>query len=114
MAMNKTSDLQEVIHIVHQQLLRLNIGIDSGWFNVINEENEDEIIYWGSGGTANTSEEVHIPQYDKPFCTNLINGTRDRKGFFTEHYSHDEKKEFFNFLLKHEPRSLLNNEQKVK
>jgi hypothetical protein len=30
MAMHKTSDLQEVIHIVHQQLLRLNIGINGG------------------------------------------------------------------------------------
>jgi hypothetical protein len=114
MAMHKTSDLQEVIHIVHQQLLRLNIRINGGSFIVINEEIEDEIICWGSGGTANTSEEVHIPKYDKPFCTNLINGIKDRKGFFTEHYSHDEKKEFFNFLLKHEPWSLLDSEQKVK
>jgi hypothetical protein len=44
----------------------------------------------------------------------LINGIKDRKGFFTEHYSHDEKKEFFNFLLKHEPWLLLDSEQKVK
>ena len=112
LAMHRTSDLQEVIHVVHQQLINLNVGIDGGSFIVINEDIDDEIHCWGSGGTAFTSDEVHIPRFDKPFYINLINGIKNRKDFFSEKYTHEEKKEFFSFLLKHEPWSKLKDVEK--
>ncbi len=112
LAMHNTSELQEVIHTVHKELLHLDISIIGGSFIVINSEIENELHCWGSGGTADTSEEVHIPLYKKPFCTNLINRIKKGKGFFTEEFSQKEKKEFFAFLLKHEPWSKLNAKQK--
>ena len=64
------------------------------------------------GVRLNTSEEVHLPLYEKPFCTNLINRIKNGPGFFTEEYTQEEKKEFFTFLFKYEPWSKLDTKQK--
>ena len=112
MAMHNTSELQEVIHTVHKELLNLNIAIHGGSFIAINSDIETELRCWGSGGTADTSEEVHIPLYEKPFCTNLINRIKNGPGFFTEEYTQKEKTDFFTFLFKHEPWSKLDAKRK--
>jgi signal transduction histidine kinase/DNA-directed RNA polymerase subunit N (RpoN/RPB10) len=112
MAMHNTSELQEVINTVHKELLNLNIAIHGGSFITINSDIETVLRCWGSGGTADTSEEVHIPLYEKPFCTNLINSIKNGPGFFTEEYTQQEKKKFFTFLFKHEPWSKLDAKQK--
>ena len=83
-----------------------------GSFIAINRDIENELRCWGSGGTADTSEEVHLPFYNKPFCTNLINGIKNGPGFFTEEFTQQEKKDFFTFLFMHEPWSKLDPERK--
>ena len=95
MAMHKTSELQEVIHVVHKELLHLNLSIDGGSFVVINADVDPELRCWGSGGTADTSEEILVPHFNMPFCTNLIKGIKKAPGFFTEEFSQKEKKEYF-------------------
>jgi signal transduction histidine kinase len=112
MAMHHTNELQEVIHTVHQELLHLNMAVNGGSFIVINQEVDNEIICWGSGDTANASEKIIIPRFEKPFYLNLLNGIKTRKEFFTEAFSQEEKKEFFIFLLKHKPWSNLNTKEK--
>ena len=112
LAMHNTSELQEVIHTVHKELLNLNIAINGGSFIAINSDIKSELRCWGSGGTADTSEEVHLPLYTKPFCTNLINRIKGGPGFFTEEYTQEEKKEFFTFLFKHGPWSKLDAKRK--
>src|SRR6478736_5649733 len=110
--MHNTSELQEVIHTVHKELLNLNIAINGGSFIAINKDVDTVLCCWGSGGTAETSEEVRIPLYEHPFCTNLINRIKSAPGFFTEEYTQKEKKDFFTFLFKHEPWSKLDAKQK--
>jgi hypothetical protein len=112
LAMHNTSELQEVIHTVHKELLKLNIAIHGGSFISINKEIGTTLRCWGSGGTADTSEEVHLPSYEKPFCTNLINRIKNGPGFFTEEYTQQEKKDFFNFLFQYEPWSKLDSRHK--
>jgi signal transduction histidine kinase len=112
MAMHNTSELQEVINTVHKELLHLNIAIHGGSFITINSDITTTLRCWGSGGTADTSAEVQLPPYEKPFCSNLINGIKNGPGFFTEAYTQEEKKDFFTFLFQHEPWSKLDAEQK--
>ena len=112
MAMHNTSELQEVIHTVHKELLSLQLAIYGGSFIVINRDINNELRCWGSGGTADTSEEVYIPRFEKPFVKNLINAIKKGPGFFTEEYSQDEKKEFFTFLFKHQPWANLDSDKK--
>jgi len=111
LAMHNTSELQEVIHTVHKELLHLNIAINGGSFIAINSDIQTQLRCWGSGGTADTSEEIVLPLYEKPFCTNLINGIKKGPGFFTEEYTQAEKKDFFNFLFHYEPWSKLSTAQ---
>ncbi|MEP7267856.1 MAG: nuclear transport factor 2 family protein, partial [Saprospiraceae bacterium] len=112
LAMHHTAELQEVIHTVHKELLHLNIAIHGGSFIAINSDIETTLRCWGSGGTADTTEEVHIPLYKKPFCTNLINRIKKGQEFFTEAFTQKEKKDFFTFLFKYEPWSKLSAKQK--
>ncbi|SFA81887.1 nuclear transport factor 2 family protein [Algoriphagus aquimarinus] len=112
LAMHATSELQDVIHTVHQELIKLEIGIFGGSFIAINSEIEEELHCWGSGGTANTSDEVHIPYFDKPFYTNLVKGLKGGPAFFTEEFTQEEKKEFFTFLFTKEPWSNLKANEK--
>ena len=112
MAMYQTDELQEVIHILHKELLDLNISIEGGSFVVINKDVGTDLRLWGAGGTANTSEEVQVPHFDMPFCTDLINGIKRGPGFFTEEFSQQEKKDFFTKLFKHKPWSDLSTQQK--
>jgi signal transduction histidine kinase len=112
MAMHQTSELQEVIHRVHQELLNLQLSIDGGSFVVINKDIENELKCWGSGSTADTSEEVVVPDFNMPFCTNLIKGIKIGPGFFTEEFSQQEKKKYFTKLFDHVPWSNLSGEQK--
>jgi hypothetical protein len=109
MAMHQTSELQEVIHTVHNELLNLKLSIYGGSFVVINNDVGSELRCWGSG---NTSEEVQVPNFNMPFCTNLIKGIKKGPGFFTEEFSQKEKKEYFTKLFKHKPWSKLSNTQK--
>ncbi|MBK7290561.1 MAG: nuclear transport factor 2 family protein [Chitinophagaceae bacterium] len=112
LAMHNTSELQDVIHTVHKELLNLNIAINGGSFIAINSDIESTLRCWGSGGTADTTEEIRIPLYKKPFCTNLINRIKKGPGFFTEAYTQKEKKDFFTFLFKHDPWKKLYAKQK--
>ena len=112
MAMHKTSELQHVIHTVHIELLNLDISINGGSFIAINDDIDNEIKCWGAGGTANTSEEVIIPRFEKPFYTNLLKGLKKGPGFFTEEFTQKEKKEFFTHLFKHQPWSKLSSKEK--
>ncbi len=114
LAMHNTSELQEVIYTVHKELLNLNIAIHGGSFIAINKDIDNTLRIWGAGGTADTTEEVHLPLYEKPFCTNLISGIKKGSGFLTEEYTQKEKKEFFKFLFQHEPWSKLNDKEKEK
>ena len=112
LAMHKTSELQDVIHTVHNELLHLNIAVDGGSFIAINSDIKTELRCWGSGGTADTTEEIHIPLYKKPFCTNIIKRIKNGPGFFTEEYTPKEKKDFFTFLFKYDPWKKLKAKEK--
>ncbi|WP_144607413.1 ATP-binding protein [Algoriphagus algorifonticola] len=112
LAMHQTSELQSVIHTVHEELLRLNLSIFGGSFIVINSELDTELKCWGAGGTAETSEEIHIPRYDKPFYTNLLERVKKGPSFFTEEFTFEEKVEFFTFLFNHQPWSSLSKKEK--
>ncbi|MBS1923983.1 MAG: nuclear transport factor 2 family protein [Bacteroidetes bacterium] len=112
MAMHHTSELQEVIHTVHKELLNLNLTIDGGSFIVINRNVGPELRCWGSGGTANTSAEVQIPHFNMAFGKNLIEGIKGGPKFFTEEFSQQQKKNFFTKLFKQKPWADLPAKQK--
>ncbi|MCR9081732.1 MAG: nuclear transport factor 2 family protein, partial [Cyclobacteriaceae bacterium] len=112
LAMHQTSELQSVIHTVHEELVKLGLSIHGGSFIVINSEIDQELKCWGAGGTAETSQVVQIPRFEKPFYTDLLEGIKRGPGFFTEEFTAEEKNEYFEFLFNHEPWASLSPKEK--
>ncbi|MEO9886129.1 MAG: ATP-binding protein [Balneola sp.] len=112
LAMHHTSEIQEIIHTLHEELLKLNISIAGGSFVVINKDIDSQLRAWGAGGTADTVSEVTIPHFGKAFSGDIIKGIRQGPGFFTEEFTHQQKISYFTELFKHEPWSELPDKQK--
>ncbi|MBX9780398.1 MAG: hypothetical protein K2X26_08635, partial [Chitinophagaceae bacterium] len=112
LAMHHTSELQQVIHTVHSELINLEISIVGGSFIVINSDIKNELRCWGAGGTANTSEEVRVPDFNMRFCTDLIKGIKKGPGFFSEEFSQQEKINYFKKLFQQKPWSEISAQQK--
>ncbi|MBT8219381.1 MAG: hypothetical protein KJP00_06140 [Bacteroidia bacterium] len=103
MAMHLTSDLQTVINSVSEQFKALEINADGGVFVTINDEIEKELCVWGAGETADYVQQVHIPFYDRPIYTNILNAFKNGPAFLEEQFSRKEKKEFFKHMFKNPP-----------
>ena len=104
MAMRYTSELQEIVNLVAQQLYRMEMDI-TGVFIAINEQDVDkEFTFWGSSGVAeNYVKKAAIPFLDRPVYTVLTGAVRKKDVFLTEEYSREEKIEFFEHLFKYPP-----------
>ncbi len=104
MAMRYTTELQEVVNLVAQQLYRMEMDI-TGVFIAINEQDVDkEFTFWGSSGVAeNYVKKAAIPFLNRPMYTVLTGAVRKGDVFLTEEYSREEKIEFFKHLFKYPP-----------
>ncbi len=104
MSMRLTSELQEVVNLVAQQLYNMEMDI-TGAFIAINDQNVDkEFDFWGSTGVAeNYVKKAAIPFLDRPIYTVLTGAVKKRDVFLTEEYSREEKIEFFEHLFKFPP-----------
>ena len=110
MAMQDSSELQEVINLLHKEFKGLEVAITGGVFIAINDEIKEEINCWGSGGTTDYMERVHIPFLNSRIYTGLIKNIQKGPGFFTEVFSNKLKKDFFKHLFKQAPYSKTSDE----
>ena len=105
MAMHETSELQDVINTVYQQLRNLQVDISGGAFIAINSDIASELVCWAAGGSADYAKRVHVPFMDMPIYTELLEGIKKGSGFFEESFSHEEKQAFLKELFKNPPYS---------
>ncbi len=103
MAMHHTSELQEVVNTVAQQLQLLEMDINGGVFIAINDDVDEDIYLWGSSGVTSYVQRVNVPFLDLPIYIEMKEAIKKREGFFIEEYTREEKIEFFNYLFKHQP-----------
>ncbi len=104
LAMHSTSELQEVVNIVAQQLHNVEMDVTGVFIAINNQEVDKEFAFWGSSGVAETYlKRAAIPFLDRPIYTVLAKAIRNRDGFFTEEYAREEKVEFFKHMFKHPP-----------
>jgi signal transduction histidine kinase len=112
LAMHHTSELQEVVNIVAQQLHNMSIDINGGAFITINDEVDDEFTLWASGGAADYVQKVTVPFLNKPVFILLRGAIKRKNNFFTEEYSREEKIGLFEHLFKYPPWSSLTEQRK--
>ncbi|MCP9770496.1 response regulator [Lacihabitans sp. LS3-19] len=104
LAMHHTSELQDLVNVVSQQLIINQININGGVFITINDEVTLEgVPIWGSGGLANYVQKAIVPYIDNPIFLNLRDAIRNRTPFVTELISKEHKVEFFKHLFNHLP-----------
>ena len=103
LAMHHTSELQEVVNIVAQQLQSMGMDTSGGVVIIINNEVEEDLPVWASSGAADYMQKVVVPSFDRPIFTDLRDAIKQGIGFFSGEYSHEEKIEFFEHLFRYDP-----------
>ncbi len=104
LSMHHTSELQDLVNVVSEQLIKNQININGGVFITINEEVYAEgVPIWGSGGLANYVQKAVVPYIDNPIFLNLRDAIFSRTPFYTELIAKEHKIEFFEHLFRHSP-----------
>lgn len=111
LAMHHTSELQDVVNVVAQQLQQMGMHINGGVFLTINGEVDKDIPLWASSGMADYVQKVRVPFFDKPIVTDLINAIKKGNNFFDKTYSKEEKDEMFRHLFNFSPWNNLPDER---
>ncbi|HJS54230.1 MAG TPA: nuclear transport factor 2 family protein, partial [Chitinophagaceae bacterium] len=112
LAMHHTSELQDVVDIVAQQLHNIDMDINGGVFLTINDEVDEDLPLWASSGAADYVQKVVVPFFDRPIFTHLRDAIKRGNNFFTEEYSKKEKDEMFHHLFRYAPWSSSPEERK--
>ena len=102
LAMHHSSELQEVVNIVAQQLHNMNIDMNGGVFICINKEVDKNAPLWAAAGAADYVRKIVIPYSPIPTISRLIDAIKKGNNFLEEEFSNQEKKEFFKHLLRYE------------
>jgi signal transduction histidine kinase len=103
LAMHHTSELQDVVDVVAQQLHHIGIDINGGVFIVINEEVNNDLPIWASAGAADYLQKVIVPFFNKRIFVHLRDAFKKRNYFFEETYTKKEKDDMFRHLFKFPP-----------
>jgi signal transduction histidine kinase len=112
LAMHHTSELQDVVDIVAQQLHNIGMDINGGVFISINDEVDEMLPIWASSGAADYIQRVVVPYLNRPIFIHLRDAIKKRNNFFEETYSKKEKDEMFRHLFNYPPWSTTSAERK--
>ncbi len=112
LAMYHTNELQEIVHVVAQQLQQIGVNSNGGVFITINNEVEHDLQLWASSGMADYVEKVTVPVIDRPIFTELREAIKKGNTFFDKVYSKEEKDEMFQHLFHFSPWIKLSTERK--
>jgi len=114
MTMRHSSDLQEVVNLVAQELNNMNLDITGVFMVINNDEIDKQFTFWGSTGVAEIyMKRAAIPFLDRPIYRVLAEGTTKGESFFVEEYTREEKIEFFEHLnILHIIHQLLNGRKR--
>lgn len=104
MSMRHSSDLQNIVNIVAQELNNMNLDITGVFMVINNDEIDKQFTFWGSTGVAEIyMKKAAIPFLDRPIYRVLAEATTKGEHFFVEEYTREEKNEFFEHLFKFPP-----------
>ena len=112
LAMHHTSELQDVVNIVAQQLHNMGMDINGGVIIAINDEADENIPLWAASGAADYIQKVVVPFLDRPIFRDLRDAIKRGNNFFVAEYSEKEKIEFFQHLFNYPPWNLNSEERK--
>lgn len=112
LAMHNTSELQEVVNMLAQQLYSMNLDINGGVWIAINDQLDKGLQLWASGGMADYVQKVYVPYLNNPIFIELRDAIKRKNNFFTEERSDKEKILLFQHLFKYPPWNSLSQQRR--
>ncbi|PTX44368.1 phospho-acceptor domain-containing protein [Christiangramia gaetbulicola] len=97
MGMQKSSELEEVIKVVFDQLVHLNFNIEHTGFIIDYKENDDMHIWLTDKNSI--PAEVTVPYIDTPNWNSFLKAKKNGDNFFSNLYTFEEKNKFYRELF---------------
>ncbi len=98
MAMHNTSELQEVINLLFNELLGQGVGISSVMIASFKNSIKDGLNLYMAARGQTYSSEFHLPYIDNPALTNFVRSIEEGTNFYTEKISGKKKRDLFKHL----------------
>jgi len=110
MAMHKSEELLEVIHVVSKELQDLKIKFEFVSFgaNVL----EQDFKFWMASPGLSIPEQYHVPHLDNPIPNTVITALKKGLSFFTNTFSGEDNRAWLQFLFDHNTSSQLSEQAK--
>lgn len=104
MGMQKSDELRDVIQVIYEQMVGLNINIDSAGFDLDFRENDDWNL-WHADAYTPFPNKIHVPYFDHPFTNAIIEAKKNGVEFLTFNHTIDNRNKIFDQVFKYAPAS---------
>src|SRR4030095_10771606 len=98
MAMQKSNELQQVVHTVFERLKELNVDFYTSIIILFTEGSKD-IIWWFENRENQQYAQILIPYANISYLRELFEAKEAGRGFFSKYYPFEEKNELFHYLF---------------
>jgi signal transduction histidine kinase len=114
LAMQKSSELKEVITVVLQKLQELGVAMeDRSAVIFVYEEGVKSFTQYVASQEHSSAIELYTPYFDSTILNDFWNARVKGKNFFIKSYSIEEKNEIFNYYFEHTELSRLPEKEKI-
>ncbi|MCF8403698.1 MAG: hypothetical protein K9H58_07125 [Bacteroidales bacterium] len=101
MGMQKSDELNEVIHVIYDQFVNLGIKVDHTGF-IVDYKNRDDMLIWLADQNGPLTK-IAIPYFDSPHWNSFMEAKKNEKDFFANQLDFETKNKFYKKLFKFIP-----------
>jgi signal transduction histidine kinase/ketosteroid isomerase-like protein len=101
MAMQSSSELENIIQVVHDQFVDLGITLDHAGF-IIDYKSNDDMIIW-LADEHKVTPQIRLPYFDSPHWNSFITAKRQGHKLFVNHLDFKTKNKFYKQIFKYIP-----------
>ncbi|MBZ5858348.1 ATP-binding protein [Flavihumibacter profundi] len=102
MGMQKSDELRDVIQVIYEQMVGLNINIDSAGFDLDFRETDDWNL-WHADAYTPFPNKIHIPYFDHPFTNAIIEAKKKGVESLTFNHTIENRNKIFDQVFKYAP-----------
>ncbi|HEX6849655.1 MAG TPA: ATP-binding protein [Chitinophagaceae bacterium] len=111
MAMQKSEELQEVVHTVFERLKELNIDFYTAII-ILFEEGSKDIVWWLESKAKQQYQKTLVPYAEFSYLQDLLKARENNIDFFSKSYPFEEKNKLFHHLFTHTELKYVPQQQK--
>jgi signal transduction histidine kinase/ketosteroid isomerase-like protein len=101
MAMQSSSELENIIQVVHDQFVDLGITLDHAGF-IIDYKSNDDMIIW-LADEHKVTPQIRLPYFDSPHWNSFITAKKQGHKLFVNHLDFKTKNKFYKQIFKYIP-----------